>query len=431
MKRLAALLPLLPILLLAAPAALAHEIRPALLDISETRPGSFDVTWKVPTRGDRVLALEPIFPANWQALGPPSERIVPGAWIQHSIWRSRSDSAVGGNIEIDGLSVLQTDVLLRIQLADGTTHSAILRPSDPSFVIPPRASKGELAGSYWRMGVSHILEGIDHLLFLLALLLIVSGFWKLLQTVTAFTLAHSVTLALATLGFVHVPPAPTEAVISLSILFLAAEIVRKQRGEVGLTERRPWLVALAFGLFHGLGFAGALSQVGIPAHEVPLALLMFNVGVETGQVLFVVAVVAALAALRRLPLSLPQPAWRLAPYSIGALAAFWTIRAHRWPRFQGVHMTHVRGPSCRFHLCRFSGTACRAELSRSSPEGRCPPRPARRPRSMFRFPSHTAPTCRVHRSASARQPRPHGPRSQLCWKPSTASGPATSSPAIG
>jgi hydrogenase/urease accessory protein HupE len=221
---------------------------------------------------------------------------------------------------------MQTDVLLRIELADGTTHSTILRPSSASFRIPAIASKREVAGSYWRMGVTHILEGVDHLLFLLALLLIVSGFGKLLQTVTAFTLAHSLTLALATLGFVHVPPAPTEAVIALSILFLAAEIVRKQQGEVGLTERRPWLVALAFGLFHGLGFAGALSEVGVPAHEVPLALLMFNVGVETGQVLFVAAVVAALAALRRLPISLPRGAWRLAPYSIGAVAAFWTIQ---------------------------------------------------------------------------------------------------------
>ena len=163
-------------------------------------------------------------------------------------------------------------------------------------------------------------------LSMLALLLIVKGFGKLLQTVTAFTLAHSLTLALATLGFVHVPPAPTEAVISLSILFLAAEIVRNQQGEMGLTERRPWLVALAFGLFHGLGFAGALSEVGVPAHEVPLALLMFNVGVETGQILFVVAVASALATLRRLPLSLPQGAWRLAPYSIGTVAAFWTIQ---------------------------------------------------------------------------------------------------------
>lgn len=309
-----------------APDAHAHEMRPALLNITETRTGSFDVTWKVPTRENRVLALTPIFPAHWTPLGPPSELVVPGARIQYAMYRSEASSPIGETLAIDGLSSMQTDVLLRIQLADGTTHSAILRPSDASFRIPAVASKGEVAGSYWRMGVTHILEGVDHLLFLLALLLIVKGFGKLLQTVTAFTLAHSLTLALATLGFVHVPPAPTEAVISLSILFLAAEIVRNQQGEMGLTERRPWLVALAFGLFHGLGFAGALSEVGVPAHEVPLALLMFNVGVETGQILFVVAVAGALATLRRLPISLPQGAWRLAPYSIGTVAAFWTIQ---------------------------------------------------------------------------------------------------------
>ena len=312
--------------LLAAPAALAHEIRPGLLEITEEPGGAIQVVWKVPTRGDRALAITPIFPADWLALAPASERAVPGAWIQYSTWRSADGSLLGDAIELEGLSSLQTDVLLRVELADGTTHSAILRPKDPSYVIPAVASKGEVALSYWRMGVIHILEGVDHLLFLLALLLIVSGFWRLLKTVTAFTVAHSVTLALATLGFVHVPPAPTEAVIALSILFLAVEVVRQQQGEVTLTERRPWLVALAFGLFHGLGFAGALSEVGVPAHEVPLALLMFNVGVETGQVIFVVAVAAALAALRRLPFEAPSGAWRLAPYSIGALAAFWTIQ---------------------------------------------------------------------------------------------------------
>jgi len=262
-----------------ATSAQAHEIRPALLDIRESESGLFHVTWKVPTRGDAVLRLNPVLPEDWGPLGPPSERRVPGAWIQTATYRSASRAIVGERLEIDGLSALQTDVLLRIELADGTSHSAILRPSDPTFLVPALASKSEVMVSYWRMGMTHILEGYDHLLFLLALLLIVTGFWKLLQTVTAFTVAHSVTLGLATLGFVHVPPAPTEAVISLSIVFLATELVRKYQGEVGLTERRPWLVAMAFGLFHGLGFAGALSQIGVPAHEVPLALLMFNVGV--------------------------------------------------------------------------------------------------------------------------------------------------------
>ncbi len=312
-------------LLLAPGPLLAHEIRPALLEIVELEGDRVEVTWKVPKRGDRMLALTPILPATLVPLGPPSAHTVPGAWIQHSLYEGNAASLVGQHIAIDGLSALQTDVLLRVSLLDGTTNSAILRPSDPAWLVPARADRGEVVAAYWRMGATHILEGVDHLLFLLALLLIVSGFKQLLKTVTAFTLAHSLTLGAATLGFVHVPPAPTEAVISLSILFLAVEVVRKHQGEIGLTERRPWLVALAFGLFHGLGFAGALSEAGLPGHEVPLALLMFNVGVETGQVLFVIGVVGALALLRRLPLPTVPGAWRIAPYAIGTAAAFWTI----------------------------------------------------------------------------------------------------------
>jgi len=176
------------------------------------------------------------------------------------------------------------------------------------------------------MGTIHILEGVDHLLFVLALLLIVSGLGPLFKAVTAFTVAHSITLALATLGVIHVPPAPTEAIIALSILFLAAEIVHKHDGRMGLTERWPWLIAFLFGLFHGLGFAGALSEIGVPQAEVPLALLMFNVGVEVGQLLFIVVVVSVMALFRRLALTAPVGAWRVAPYAIGSLAAFWTIQ---------------------------------------------------------------------------------------------------------
>jgi hypothetical protein len=176
------------------------------------------------------------------------------------------------------------------------------------------------------MGTMHILEGVDHLLFVLALQLIVNGFGPLLRAVTAFTVAHSITLAMATLGMIHVPSAPTEAIIALSILFLAAEIIHKHNGQIGLTERWPWVIAFLFGLFHGLGFAGALSEIGVPQAEVPLALLMFNVGVETGQVMFIGVVLSMLALLRRLPLTVPAGAWRVAPYAIGSLAAFWTIQ---------------------------------------------------------------------------------------------------------
>ena len=304
----------------------AHEIRPALLDIAEQEPGWFEVTWKVPMRGDRVLALSPVLPPSLIPLGPPASHIVPGAHIQYSTYKTEGESLVGETVSIDGLTALQIDVLLQIKLADGRTHSAILRPKSPSFEIPAHETKGAVAWSYWRMGTTHILGGIDHLLFVLALMLIVPGYWMLFKTITAFTVAHSISLGLAALGFVHVPPGPTEAVIALSILFLAVEVVHNRKGRFSLTERAPWIVAFIFGLFHGLGFAGALSEVGLPQHAIPLALFMFNVGVESGQILFVGAVLAIMAVLRRAPIAWPAAAWRLMPYTIGSLAAFWTIQ---------------------------------------------------------------------------------------------------------
>jgi len=303
----------------------ADEIRPALLDIKEQNTGLFAVTWKVPMRGERVLAIRPQLPTSLELLGSPSAQDVAGARIERATYKSNAESLTGQTIVIDGLAALQTDVLLLIQLQDGTQHSAILRPVSPSFTIPLEASKLQVASDYWRMGTIHILEGVDHLLFVLALMLIVSGFGPLLKAVTAFTVAHSITLALATLGVVNLPAAPTEAIISLSIVFLAVEIIRIRHGDTSLTKRYPWVIAFIFGLFHGLGFAGALSEIGVPQHEVPLALFMFNVGVETGQLLFIAAVVSMMTVLKRLPLTAPQGAWRLLPYSIGGIAAFWTI----------------------------------------------------------------------------------------------------------
>ncbi len=311
--------------LMASAPATADEIRPALLDIKEQNTGLFIVTWKVPTRGDRVLAITPQLPGSLELLGTPTYEELPGALIQTSTYRNAESSLTGQTVVIEGLSALQTDVLLLVQLRDGSQHSAILRPASPEFTIPVQASKLKVAADYWRMGTVHILEGVDHLLFVLALLLIVSGIGPLVKAVTSFTVAHSITLALATLGLVHLPPAPTEAIIALSILFLASEIVHKRNGVVGITERYPWVIAFIFGLFHGLGFAGALSEIGVPEHEVPLALLTFNLGVETGQLLFVAVVLAIIALLKKLPVSLPAGSWRLLPYAIGSVAAYWTI----------------------------------------------------------------------------------------------------------
>ena len=311
-------------LYLAMPAQ-ADEIRPALLDIKEQNTGLFSVTWKVPMRGDRVLAITPVLPGSLERLGTAITQAVSGAQIQTMSYKNNATSLTGQHIAIEGLSAVQTDVLLLIQLQDGTQYSSILRPGSPEYIIPKQASKLQVAGDYWRLGTVHILEGVDHLSFVFALLLIVTGLGQLLKAITAFTIAHSITLALATLGLVDLPAAPTEAIISLSILFLATEIIHKHNGQISLTEKYPWVIAFAFGLFHGLGFAGALSEIGVPQNEVPLALLMFNVGVETGQILFIGVVLGLIFILKRLPFTPPQGAWRIAPYAIGSAAAFWTI----------------------------------------------------------------------------------------------------------
>ena len=310
---------------LLALAASAHEIRPALLEIKETRPGVFDVMWKVPARGSMVLRLRPVFPDRMELTAPPSVHATPGAMVEYTTLRSDGNSLEGEMLTIEGLERTQTDVLIRLRLLDGSSHSEILRPSSPSYTFPAPETMATVSWSYLQLGTIHILDGFDHLLFVLALVLILSNRWKLLKAVTAFTVAHSITLGLATLGFVNVPAAPVEAVISLSILFLAVEGMRQRRGEETLTLRSPWVVAFLFGLFHGLGFAGALSEIGLPHQDVPLALLMFNVGVELGQVVFIAAVLTVLAIARGIGVRRPLTSWRLLPYAIGSVAAFWTI----------------------------------------------------------------------------------------------------------
>jgi hypothetical protein len=306
--------------------ALADEFRPALLEVTESEPGWYAVLWKVPLQNGQALEITPTFPGHLQQMGPAAAREFQGSRIKQSTWTSATGSLVGGTIFIEGLSALPIDVIVQIDMADGTEHSAILRPASPSYVVPESATKWTVAASYWKIGTIHILEGYDHLLFVLALLLIIPNLWMLFKTITSFTVAHSISLALATLGVVKMPGAPTEAVISLSILFLAVEIVHSRQGQVTFTERYPWVVALAFGLVHGLGFAGALAEVGLPEREIPLALLMFNVGVETGQILFVCAVLAVVALFRRVPAGWPAGSWRLMPYAIGSTAAFWTVQ---------------------------------------------------------------------------------------------------------
>jgi len=320
------LLVLLMLLLVATPAP-AHEVRPAYLQIRETEPDTFDVLWKVPGYADEFrLGLYVEFPADVIRLGAPRGEFSGGSYSER--WSVRRPGGLAGvTIRIDGLANTLTDVLVRLQQRDGTVQTLRLIPSAPFFVVEATQGKLEVASTYLKLGVEHILLGVDHLLFVLALLILVQGARRLVATVTAFTIAHSITLAAATLGVVHVPAPPVEACIALSIAFVAAEIVKGARGRPSLTVQKPWLVAFAFGLLHGLGFASALSEVGLPQTAIPVALLFFNVGVEIGQLLFIAAALTVIAALRRLPASHRAAAVaRLAtPYLIGSVAAFWLV----------------------------------------------------------------------------------------------------------
>jgi len=305
---------------------LGHEVRPGYLEIGQTGEETFDVYFKVPARGDLRLSLYARLPERCEARIPVRTQARAGAFIdQWSV--TCAGGLVGETIRIEGLSATLTDVLVRLQRADGTVQIARLTPDNPTFVVDAIPSTWNVAGTYLALGVEHILLGIDHLLFVLALLLLVEGWRRLVATITSFTVAHSITLAGASLGLVHIPQRPVEAVIALSIVFVAAEIVHYRQGRPSLARSRPWIVAFTFGLLHGLGFAGALSEIGLPEQSIPLALLFFNVGVEIGQLLFIVAMLA-LGALATKALGSLRPAWAwqsASAYGIGAVAAFWTL----------------------------------------------------------------------------------------------------------
>jgi len=303
--------------------AVAHELRPAYLGVTETGAGEYHVLWKTPRLGDLQLALEPDF-GDDTTRSAVTRTTPPGASVEE--WTLHAPDLAGRTVTIRGLEATMTDALVRIDRLDGSSCTLRLRPAEPSAVIPARPGRLGVAAAYGRLGVEHILTGFDHLLFVLALILIARGGWRVVRTATAFTVSHGLTLTAATLGYVHVPPAPVEATIALSIVFVARELYVQVQGRPSLTARAPWLVALSFGLLHGLGFAGALSEAGLPASHVPLALLFFSVGVEVGHVLFIAAVLALLASGRRLRVAPPRWA-RLAPAcAIGAVASFWLFQ---------------------------------------------------------------------------------------------------------
>jgi hypothetical protein len=303
---------------------IAHEVRPSYLEVRENPAGEFDVLFKTPMRGELRLALTATFSGRADSLVPMTTRTTGDAAVQ--TWRFRAmDPLRGQTVGIAGLENTMTDALVRVEFLDGSAWVRRLTPQESTATIPARQGGWSVAGLYLKLGLEHILLGFDHLLFVLGLLIITRGTWRLVKTVTAFTLAHSITLALATLGYVHVPSAPVEALIALSIVFVAVEIVRLQQGQEGVAARTPWLVAFIFGLLHGLGFAGALSEVGLPDGHIPLALLFFNVGVEVGQLVFIAVVLSVTALLLRFRSAWPRWAGLAAPYAIGSIAMFWVI----------------------------------------------------------------------------------------------------------
>jgi hydrogenase/urease accessory protein HupE len=319
--------------LLAQPVA-ADELRPGYLELHQTSPDTYNLLFKIPARGEDLrLAIYATLPEGTRDVTAPRASFSDGAYIERRTIR-RDDGLAGHSISIAGLSATSTDVLVRVENLAGAIQTERLSPTKTAFVIQAVPGAGEVARTYLRLGVEHILFGFDHLLFVLALVILVRDWRRVAVTVTAFTIAHSITLAAATLGLVNVPGRPIEAAIALSIMLVAVEILNARRGKPSLTARLPWLIAFGFGLLHGFGFAGALAEIGLPQHAIPVALLFFNVGVEGGQLLFVAAILSSVWVLRH---AVSQISKRILidrifdrldvtiAYAIGITAAYWLV----------------------------------------------------------------------------------------------------------
>lgn len=302
-----------------------HETLPASLLLQEQSPQRFEVHWRVPHTEGALPEILPRFPADCTALTAQKEVTAPAARLLQWTLQCGQGLRSGASIAFAGLPLTVLDVLVRIAYLDGSSESHIARPREPEVVLGQVPAQSLAVSSYFGLGVEHILTGIDHLLFVLCLILLVPNAAALLKTITAFTLAHSITLALSALHVVQVPQPPVEATIALSILFLARELARRGKGG-GMALQRPWAVAFVFGLLHGFGFAGALAEVGLPQGDIPLALLLFNLGVEAGQVAFVACVLPIVYLLRRLAQCWPRWTAALPLYAIGSVSGFWWLQ---------------------------------------------------------------------------------------------------------
>jgi hydrogenase/urease accessory protein HupE len=312
------------LLLAHAPAALAHPLAPSVLEVRETGGGRAEVGWKVPLLRPRGATLDPLLPARCRAVG--SRRITEeggGRWTRWTVDCGR-DGLVGERIGVTGPGSLALGALVRVTLADGRRVQGMVSPARPVLTVPPRPRARDVVRDFVHLGLAHILAGPDHLLFVFGLVLLARTARRLLGTVSAFTLGHSITLTLAAVGIVDFPSRPIEVAIAASVLLLAVELARRPAAPTRM-RRRPWAMAVLFGFLHGLGFAGALREAGLPAGEVPLALLAFNLGIEAGQVLFVLGVLVLRAAAG--PLSARLPGWvrRVPVYGMGSLAGYWWL----------------------------------------------------------------------------------------------------------
>jgi len=311
---------------LTASAASAHEARPAYLELRETAPGRFDVLWRTPVLAGMRLPVSLRIPEDVRNVKEPAVQELADSLLERRWIDAGPNGLAGRRIEFPGLQATITDVLVRVELLDGRRWTALARPSQPWFEMAAPRSRAASALAFVVQGIEHILLGVDHLLFVLGLLLIVSDRWMLVKTITSFTVAHSITLAIATLGYARAPLLPLNAAIALSILFLGPEIVRAWRGETSFTIRHPWVVAFAFGLLHGFGFASGLTAMGLPRAEIPYALVLFNVGVEIDQLFFVFLILGLERSFRALEIAWPRVVQLLPGYVVGSLGAFWTVQ---------------------------------------------------------------------------------------------------------
>ena len=304
----------------------AHESQPGMLELNQLTDTRFEVVWRAPIYYGKPHPARLELPDNWQTIGNPTVRQLSDSALHRSIVEVPNGAIDGSVVRFPRLESTITDVFIVMTRLDGSQSSLVVRPTQPFAELRGERPWYVSAREYLVLGLHHILTGVDHLLFVLGLLLIVSCRWMLLKTITAFTIAHSITLAIATLGYASAPGPPLNAAIALSILFLGPEIVRVWRGQTSFTIRHPWVVAFAFGLLHGFGFASGLSTTGLPSAEIPVALLLFNIGVEIGQLFFVAIILLLERSFRILEVRWPRWAEVMPAYTVGGLGAFWTIQ---------------------------------------------------------------------------------------------------------